>query len=208
MTNDHPAQSDKHDEQVPLTNPVRVWHLLMILLCLAAWFTGELAGDYKKIEHTGFLIHRSLGLLVFLSLGFYIIYGLVGPKACRLSGWFPLTGERLRRTGQDLAVLRKFKLPEHKRRQGLAGMVQFFGILVFSWLALSGTVMALSITPGIRAGGILHSLMEAHEAGAVLIPVYLLLHVGAVIAHSLQGDHVWKEIFFMRKGSAVQPDPE
>lgn len=87
-------------------------------------------------------------------------------------------------------------------------MVQFFGILVFSWLALSGTVTALLIDPGSRAGGALHSLMEVHEAGAVLIPIYLCLHAGAVIAHSLSGDHVWKEIFFVRSGSAAPAEPD
>ena len=48
----------------------------------------------------------------------------------------------------------------------------------------------------------MHMVKEAHEVGTVLIPAYLALHVGAVIAHSLAGQHVWKEIFFFKSGEA------
>lgn len=34
-----------------LGNFIRVWHLAMIALCLAACLTGELADDYKKLAH-------------------------------------------------------------------------------------------------------------------------------------------------------------
>lgn len=98
-------------------------------------------------------------------------------------------------------MLTKFKLPEHKRRQGLAGLVQFFGILVFSWLATTGTLMYFFIEPGSKAQGFVRAVKEAHEVGTALIPVYLALHIGAVLAHSLTGQHVWKEIFFFKNST-------
>lgn len=186
------------DANVRLGNPVRFWHLVMIVLALAALLTSEGADDYKKVEQTGFLLHGGIGLAVFAALCGYFLYSLIGPKDSRLSSWFPFTADRLRQTGRDVAGLAKFKLPEHRRRQGLAGLVQFFGLMVFSWLAATGAFMYFFMELGTKAHGFMHMVKEAHEVGTMLIPVYLALHVGAVIAHSLTGHQVWKEIFFFK----------
>lgn len=186
-------------ETAPLGNSVRFWHLAMIILVLTALLTGDGAGDYKQIEHAGFLLHGRIGLTIFTALCFYFLYALFGPQGSRLSTWFPFTRERLQKTGRDLRVLTQFKLPEHNRRQGLAGFVQFFGLLVFSWLAATGTLMYFFMERGAKAHGLMHLVKEAHEGATVLIFVYLALHVGAVIAHSLLKDHVWQDIFFLNK---------
>lgn len=189
-------------ETAPLGKPVRFWHLAMIALVITALITGDGADDYKKVEHAGFLLHGKVGLTVFTALCFYFLYGLIGPQGSRLTTWFPLTPSRLKQIGQDIAVLFRFKLPEHKRRQGLAGLVEFFGLMVFSWLATTGTLMYLFMERGTKAHGIMHAVKEAHEVGTMLIWVYLALHVGAVIAHSLTGHQVWKEMFFQKKNTA------
>ncbi|CAK8712709.1 MAG: cytochrome b [Candidatus Electronema aureum] len=194
-------QDEIQNGNARLANPIRFWHIAIIVLALAALLTGDLADDYKKVEHVGFLLHSNIGVAVFLTLCFYVAYGLFGPQEFRLSRWFPFTKERLRQTGKDLVMLTKFKLPEHKRRQGLAGLVQFFGILVFSWLATTGTLMYFLIEPGSKAQGFVRAVKEAHEVGTALIPVYLALHIGAVLAHSLTGQHVWKEIFFFKNST-------
>ncbi|WP_417910278.1 cytochrome b/b6 domain-containing protein [Candidatus Electronema sp. PJ] len=183
----------------PLGNPVRFWHLAMIALVLMAVLTGDRADDYKQIEHAGFLLHGTIGVTVFVALCFYFLYSFLGPQGSRLTTWFPLTLNRLKQTGKDLAVLSRFKLPEHKRRQGLAGLVEFFGLMAFSWLAVTGTLMFFFMERGVKAQGIMHAVKEAHEIGTVLIPVYLVIHVGAVIAHSVTGHQVWKEMFFLEK---------
>lgn len=190
------------NENARLSNPVRFWHLAMIALVLAVLLTGDGADDYKKMEQAGFLLHGGIGLAVLAALGGYFLHGLVGPQDSRLSSWFPFTAARLRQVGKDIAGLAKFRLPEHRRRQGLAGLVQFFGLMVFSWLAATGALMYFFMERGAKAQGLMHMIKEAHEAGTVLIPVYLTLHVGAVIAHSLAGHQVWKEIFFFKSGEA------
>jgi cytochrome b len=186
----------------PLGKPVRFWHLAMIALVLIALLTGEGADDYKELKNAGFLLHGKVGVTVFIALCCYFLYGFLGPQGSRLTQWFPFTPSRLRQTGQDIAVLFRGKLPEHKRRQGLAGLVEFFGLLVFSWLAVTGTLMYLFLERGSKAQGIMHAVKEAHEIGTALIWVYLALHVGAVIAHSLSGHQVWKEMFFLKKNTA------
>ncbi len=186
-------------ETAPLGTAVRFWHVAMIALVLSAFLTSDGANDYKKIEHAGFLLHGRVGLTVFTALCLYFLYGLIGPQGSRLSTWFPFTRERLQQTGRDVTVLTKFKLPEHNRRQGLAGLVQFFGLIVFSWLAATGSLMYFFMERGAKAHGLMSLVKEAHELGTVLIPVYLVLHIGAVLAHSLTGHQVWKDIFFLNK---------
>ncbi|WP_417911383.1 cytochrome b/b6 domain-containing protein [Candidatus Electronema sp. TJ] len=190
------------NDNARLGNLVRFWHLAMIALVLSALLSGEGADDYKKMDQAGFLLHGGIGLAVLAALCGYFLHGLIGPKDSRLSSWFPFTPARLRQTGKDIAVLTTFKLPEHRRRQGLAGLVQFFGLIAFSWLAATGAVMYFFMERGAKVHGIMHMVKEAHEVGTVLIPIYLALHVGAVIAHSLTGHQVWKEIFFFKSGEA------
>ncbi len=190
------------ENTAPLGTPVRLWHLTMIALAVAALATGDGADDYKKIEHAGFLLHGKVGLTVFAALCCYFLYGLLGPQGSRLTTWFPLTPSRLKQTGRDIAGLLRFNLPEHKRRQGLAGLVEFFGLMVFSWLAATGTLMYVFMERGAKAHGPMHAIKEAHEVGTALIWGYLALHVGAVIAHTLSGHQVWKEMFFLKKSEA------
>lgn len=186
----------KFTDAAGLGNFIRVWHLAMVVICLAAWLTGFLADDYKHLKHAGYILHGTIGMALSFVLCLYLGYGMVGPRQLRFSQWFPFTGERLRQTGRDLAGLARFKLPEHKRHQGLAGLVQFCGILIFFWLAATGALMYFFVEPGSKMQGVLHAVKEAHEVGGVLIPLYLAVHGGAVIAHSLTGDQVWKEMFF------------
>ena len=186
---------------------IKIWHLAMVVLCLAAWLTGDMAGDYKKIEHSGFIIHGCIGMVLSFAVCLYLSYGVAGPRPLRFSQWFPFTWKRLRQAGSDIAELRRFKLPEHNSRQGLSGLVQFIGVLIFFWLAITGVLIYLFIEPGSKALGVLHALKEAHEIGEILIPLYLGIHIGAVILHSLTGDHLWREIFF-QKSSSVDKSSE
>ncbi|MDH4319798.1 MAG: cytochrome b/b6 domain-containing protein [Desulfobulbaceae bacterium] len=181
---------------------IRSWHLVIIIICLITLFTGDLAHDYKKPEFNGFIIHGWMGLVFGVFLCLYLGYGFAGPRGSRFSTWFPFTGNQPAQIKKDFTTLMGFQLPEHKSRQGLAGLIQFLGILVFSWAALTGALLFLFIEPGSKVRGILHAVKEGHEVGVMLIPLYLALHIGAVLAHSLSGRPVWRDIFF-RKGNSV-----
>ena len=41
---------------------------------------------------------------------------------------------------------------------------------------------------------------ELHETGESMIPLYLFLHVGAVILHTISGNSVWKRMFSFTRG--------
>jgi cytochrome b561 len=80
----------------------------------------------------------------------------------------------------------------------LAGVVQTFGLAVFAWMALTGSMMALWLYPGQKAGGVVHAIKEMHEPGLWLILAFLVIHVSAVALHALAGDNLWRRMFFLK----------
>jgi cytochrome b561 len=78
-------------------------------------------------------------------------------------------------------------------------MVQAFGLAVFAWMALTGSLMALFLTPGRKAGGLVHAVKEMHESGLWFVVAFLAVHAGAVLLHALSGDHRWRKTFFLEK---------
>ena len=109
----------------------------------------------------------------------------------------PRNGSRL--AGEDCLNLLRLKLPERPSHQGLAGVVQTFGLAVFAWMALTGSLMALWLTPGRKAGGFVHAIKEMHELGPWLIIAFLVIHGGAVTLHALTGQNLWRKMFFLER---------
>lgn len=183
--------------------PAITIHLGLVILGITAWLTGELAGDYKRIEHTGFTIHKWLGMGLCFFVLLRILLGIFGPGNVRFTKWMPYTKERLLLVLEDISGLLKFCLPERQTHQGLAGVVQTFGVGVFLWMSLTGSLMFLYLEPGQKAKGMIHLIKEIHEIGELLIPVFLSLHIGAVILHALSGRHLWKKMFFIREKTKI-----
>ena len=177
---------------------ISICHLVMVLFGIAAWLTGDAADDYKKFDHLWFSVHSWIGIGFACSICLYVFYGTIGPRNARFSRWIPYSKERLQLVREDIAGLMKFKLPDRESHQGLAGFAQFFGLLIFSWIALTGTLMFFLLEPGSKVKGLLHLIKEVHEVGEILIPVYLTIHIGAVLLHSFTGHHVWRKIFFFK----------
>lgn len=181
-------------------NFIRILHLGIVLFGIAALFTGEMADDYKKVEHLGFIIHGWAGMGLASIILIYIAYGIAGPEDSRFSKWVPYNRERIKLVKEDSAgLIMKCKLPERHSHEGLAGAVQFLGIIAFSGLALTGSIMFFMLETGGKTRGTMHAVKEAHEAGAVFAIIYLIMHTGAVVLHSFTGNHVWRKIFLLKK---------
>jgi len=72
-------------------------------------------------------------------------------------------------------------------------LVQAFGLLIFSWMAITGSLMFFI---GIELEtDLIEMIGELHEIGEGIIPLYLLLHIGAVFAHSIVGKSVWQRMW-------------
>lgn len=184
---------------------IRMCHLGLMVFGVAAWLTGDAADDYKKYEHVWFTVHGWIGMGLASSISLYFLYCTIGPKKSRFSQWLPYTKKRLQMVRQDIAGLLRFRLPDRPGHQGLAGLVQFFGVLVFMGMTATGALMFVLLEPGSKAAGLVHAVKEVHEAGEILIPLYLSIHVGAVVLHSITGHQVWRRIFFTKEsGLSVQ----
>ncbi|MDH3979207.1 MAG: cytochrome b/b6 domain-containing protein [Gammaproteobacteria bacterium] len=177
----------------------RIIHLGLVLFGITAWLSGELAEDVEEGETFGYNIHSWLGLALAVIIALRLVYGLVGPANIRFSSWFPVTGPRLSVVWDDIRAMLLLKLPDGPLHHGLAGLVQAAGLLLFAWMAATGTWLYFSLVPGREAGGILHLVEELHEVGEGLIPLYLVLHVGAVVLHALLGRHKWRRMFFINR---------
>lgn len=175
----------------------RFLHLSLVVLGLAAWLTGGLAEDYERRASLGFSVHRWLGISAAVAVGLRLVWGVVGPRSARFASWLPVTRDRLRLVVEDLQALLRFRIPERAAHQGLAGAVQMIGLLIFAWVAATGTALFFALEPGLRPGPGLDFVKELHKAGETLIPAYLAVHVGATLVHALAGDRRWRRIFFL-----------
>jgi len=182
---------------IDLDDLTRFIHLGLTVFGILALITGLWAGDYKRAHHLGFSVHKWLGLTLSFFMAWRIWHGLYGPRESRFSQWAPFTPERLQLAREDCLSLLRLRLPERTSHQGLAGLVQAFGLAVFAWMALTGSMMAIGLTPGGKAGVVVHAIKEMHEIGLWLIVAFLAIHVGAVALHALAGQNLWRRMFFL-----------
>ncbi len=173
-------------------------HAGLMVLGVLAWLSGEWAGDYKKVHHLGFTIHKSFGISLSFFMILRIFYGFFGPQSIRFTHWVPYNLERLQLVWEDLRTLASLKLPDRPTHQGLAGLVETFGLAVFAWMACTGSLMYYLLLPGQKAKGMVHIIKELHEWGEGLIPIFLAIHGGAVLLHALAGDHRWRKMLFLK----------
>jgi|UniRef100_A0A7C5ENA8 cytochrome b len=176
-------------------------HFGLMVFGVLTWISSFWAGDYKSPHHWGFTVHKMLGLGTTLFLAGRLFHGFFGPQAARFKNWVPCRSDQLKAVFEDLRGLLTLKLPDRPPHQGLAGLWEAFGLLLFTWMSATGFFMYVFLTPGSRARGVLHLVKELHELGEFLIPLFLGVHLGAVLLHALAGDHRWRKMFFLKNPS-------
>ena len=179
--------------------PTRVIHFGIMFLALAAYVTGDGAGDYKKVDYFDYTLHMWLGMGVSIFILFRIIYGLIGPQSARFSSWVPYTKERIRLSREGAMSVFLYRRPTRPAHQGIAGLINAAGLVIFTWMAVTGSIMFFFLEPGKSAGGLIHFIKEIHEAGETLVPAYLVIHIGAVIIHALYGRDIWRKMLFLKR---------
>ncbi len=179
--------------------PTKVIHLGIMVFALTAYFTGDGADDYKKLEYSGYTLHKWLGMGLSLSILLRIIYGLIGTQTARFLNWVPYTKERLRLAREGLMSVFLYRKPNRPAHQGIAGLINAAGLIIFTWMAVTGSLIFFFLEPGKRAGSFMHFIKEIHEMGEIMVPAYLVIHVGAVIIHALYGRDIWRKMFFMKR---------
>lgn len=173
-------------------------HAGLMTFGVLSWLTGYMAGDYKKLHHFWFSVHRWLGVGAAAFVAARLFHGLCGAESARFVNWVPYKRKRLEAVWEDIRAMLNFKLPLRGPRQGLAGLWEAFGLAVFTWMAATGFSLFLFLTPGQKAHGLVRLVKELHELGEWLVPIFLAGHLGAVGLHALAGDHRWRKIFFLK----------
>lgn len=170
----------------------KIIHLGIAVLGVTAYLTAELAEDGNS--SLGYLLHAYLGLSLAAFMLLRICVGLSSSASLSFKGWSPFSRLQLKLVLEDFRSLLTLKVPERDRHQGLAGMTQAFGLILFTWMAATGTALFFLE----HESNPFEFVEELHEVGESLIPFYLLLHVGAVVLHSLIGQPIWKKMFASR----------
>jgi cytochrome b561 len=169
----------------------KVIHLGLAFFGLAAFFTGELAEDGGV--YLGYLLHSYLGLSLASIVLIRILMGFTSSQILSFKGWSPFFKQQWKFALEDLHTLLSLKVPERDSHQGLAGLTHAFGLLVFLWMSLTGTTLFI-LGSGVESD-VFEFVEEAHEVGESLIPLFLALHLGAVLLHTLCGQAIWKRMF-------------
>jgi cytochrome b561 len=164
---------------------------------LAAFLSGELAEE--GMQTTGYYLHACLGLSLAIFIGVRIYRGFTAAAPLGFSGWSPFSPRQWSRAMQDLRDLLQLRVPERGIHEGLSGLTQAFGLILFSWMALSGA--GLFLLASMPETHLLEVLEELHEVGESLIPLYLVLHVGSVVVHSVAGKPIWQRMWRFKPDS-------
>lgn len=166
-------------------------HLGLAGFGIAAYLTGELAEGGSASN--GYLLHAYLGLSLAAVMITRLVAGMGSGESLGFRHWKLFSKVQMKQVVADLRGLFSWKIPDGDRHSGLAGLVQALGLLIFAWMAFSGT--GLFFIDEASQHTLFEAIEEAHEAGESLIPLYLIMHVGAVVLHSLVGKPVWQHMF-------------
>ena len=166
----------------------KVIHFGIVVFGITAFLTGELAE-----APSSYFIHAYLGLSLAAFMLLRIFVGFVPSSALSFKGWSPLSRLQWKLAVEDVKVLLMFSVPHRNKHLGLAGLTQAFGLNIFALMAVTGTGLFLLAGPTETA--MFEFLEEVHEIGELLIPLYLALHVGAVLLHTFSGNPIWKKMF-------------
>ncbi|PKI16599.1 cytochrome b/b6 domain-containing protein [Colwellia sp. 12G3] len=166
-------------------------HLGMAFFGVFAFLTGEFAED--GITSNGYLLHSYLGLSLASVMLIRVAIGFTNASALSFKKWSPFSKQQRQYAIDDFRTLLTFKIPNRERHDGLAGLTQTFGLLIFIWMSVTGTTLFMLGSEG--GSNIFEYVEELHEVGESLIPIFLALHVGAVILHTLCGKPIWRKMF-------------
>lgn len=175
--------------------PAKIIHMGLAIFGIIAYLTAE--GAEHSDGGFGNQLHAYLGLTLMAFIILRVLHAYTGTTEMRFSSWSPFSKSQWTQAIEDVKNLLRLKMPERGMHEGLAGLVQAFGLMIFAWMGATGT--ALYFINESTHGTLFEIFEETHEVGESLIPLFLILHVGAVIAHTLTGKPNWKKMWRFNK---------
>jgi cytochrome b561 len=177
------------------STPAKTIHMGLAIFGIFSYLTAE--GAEHSDGGFGYQLHAYLGLTLMTFIILRILHAYTGTAQKRLSIWSLFSKSQWKQAIDDVRSLLQIKIPERGMHEGLAGLVQAFGLIIFTWMGATGTVLYFIDE---RLNGTLYEIFEeAHEVGESMIPLFLMLHVGAVIVHSISGRPNWSRMWSFNK---------
>lgn len=182
----------------------RILHFLLassIVFQLAV--TGIMRVPRPAIGRTanfGFELHQYGGLVTLAIIALFWLWTLVRRRETSLTAllpWFSAAArgkvlEDVRRHG---SALMKGRLPEPEEKSPLASAIHGLGLVVATTLAITGTVIFLSLGPDGAMASWGRIAAQVHGAVANLMWAYLIAHAGLAVLHELMGHRILRRMF-------------
>jgi len=175
--------------------PAKIIHMGLAIFGIISYLTAE-GAEHSDVGF-GYQLHAYLGLTLMTFIIIRVLHTYNGTAEMRSSSWSLFSKSQCTKTIDDVKNLLQLEIPERGMHEGLAGLVQAFGLITFAWMGVTGTALYF-INESIN-GTLYEIFEESHEVGESLIPLFLLLHVGAVVVHTLSGKPNWKRMWSFNK---------
>ncbi|MCB0331133.1 MAG: cytochrome b/b6 domain-containing protein, partial [Bdellovibrionales bacterium] len=172
--------------------PTRVFHWLFAFLFVVAFAIGNSVDDDSSL----FSYHMLAGIVLFLLVIFRLVWGIIGTKYARFSGFSLNPRELLEYFKGVLTGMSRTWIGHNPASSWAAIMMMLFAL----GLGVTGYLMSNG------EGG--HDLKEVHELLANGFLIVVLLHIAGVVLHSLRHrDGIWKSMFGGQKSPALEQIP-
>ena len=150
-------------------------------------------------------VHEYVGLFALVAaLGFWVAVAMRrrGTSAALLFPW--LSGARIAAVWADIKThvrsLMKFRLPAYEDDAPLASAVHGLGLLLMTFMAVTGTIYFIGEYLGTTTSSFVHLDKEAHELMANLVWAYLIGHAALAILHHYLSNLSLGEMWSLRRG--------
>lgn len=158
-------------------------------LLSSLWMTPDWQhADYASFTQLLFSFHAWVGLTTALFLLWQWLW--IATSARMRQQFFPWRGP-WQPVWDDLRALYHGRLRPPGPAPGLAALIHGLGLLLISWMALTGTVIFFFLPQGgTPPGAVLLNVIPLHKALLYLVWAYWIGHVGMFCAHWLRRDRI------------------
>jgi cytochrome b len=154
--------------------PTRLFHWLLFILVVVAWFTGEGEG-------AGAIIHRAAGSAIAGLIIFRAIWGFAGGEHARFADFAFAPGAAL----ANLRQLSAGRAKSYLGHNPLGAVAVYLLLINIAVIVASGLFSAGETNAGPFAGAWGGAIAEIHETAFRVLQVLVSLHVLGVIVESI-----------------------
>ncbi|HEU0071810.1 MAG TPA: cytochrome b/b6 domain-containing protein [Alphaproteobacteria bacterium] len=156
----------------------------------------------RPIE-TPFLLHEWVGMASLAIVILFWLWTLVRRSEAGVGAFFPwFSAARRSAIFADLRAygeaLRRLEMPDATVHTAFANAVHGLGLLLATYLAVTGSVVFWQMDATGKMTGLGHSFAELHGALANVMWAYLIGHAGMALLHQLLGEGILRKMWTIK----------